>query len=278
MLPCQAKAVWPTQRCVLAVVTLACHLTNMWGLPILASPHSTKNSSIPFPCQSRPCGCLTAEQCWQGDCCCYTLQEKIAWAQIHGLALPEHILRLKKNSSRNFDARGAKPFDSAPNRPDAKDAHGQDHDCPCCSRPSCHDGLTSGDTSCTQQAEMGKDEESCFQDGCCDFCCSESGEAQLCCNEWPRSSHCSQESQKAPASGSFTVRWVQGTWAAKCRPGGTPDGTSGSMTLVADFVLPPRLGHSEFFGQIRIESKILVPSVLLIPSPPPRSICSAAWS
>src|SRR5262249_28300736 len=43
-----------------------------------------------FPCQGRPCGCASAADCWQGDCCCFTLAEKVAWADAHGVEPPAH--------------------------------------------------------------------------------------------------------------------------------------------------------------------------------------------
>ncbi len=39
-----------------------------------------KDRSEPFPCQDRPCGCRSAEQCRQ-HCCCFNREQKIAWAR-----------------------------------------------------------------------------------------------------------------------------------------------------------------------------------------------------
>ena len=44
-----------------------------------------------YPCQSRPCGCVTAEKCWAGDCCCFTLGEKLSWADARGVEVPAHV-------------------------------------------------------------------------------------------------------------------------------------------------------------------------------------------
>ena len=43
-----------------------------------------KDRSQPFPCQDRPCACRTAEQC-RKKCCCFTPQQKQAWAKRHGV-------------------------------------------------------------------------------------------------------------------------------------------------------------------------------------------------
>jgi hypothetical protein len=43
-----------------------------------------KDSSVPFPCQSKSCGCRSAEQCYR-NCCCHTPAERRAFAEQHGL-------------------------------------------------------------------------------------------------------------------------------------------------------------------------------------------------
>ncbi|HJT78443.1 MAG TPA: hypothetical protein VJ739_14665, partial [Gemmataceae bacterium] len=39
-----------------------------------------------------PCGCQSAEQCWR-HCCCYTPEEKLAWAHAHGIEPPAYAER-----------------------------------------------------------------------------------------------------------------------------------------------------------------------------------------
>ncbi|MFM7035545.1 MAG: hypothetical protein ACKOYJ_10270 [Planctomycetia bacterium] len=43
---------------------------------------TVKDRSTPFPCMDRPCGCVTAEQCFT-NCCCNTPVETLAWAKAH---------------------------------------------------------------------------------------------------------------------------------------------------------------------------------------------------
>lgn len=43
-----------------------------------------KDLSSPFPCQDHACGCRTADDCRQ-QCCCFTRQQKLAWADRHGV-------------------------------------------------------------------------------------------------------------------------------------------------------------------------------------------------
>jgi hypothetical protein len=60
-----------------------------------------KDASRPFPCLNRPCGCLTYDQCWSGDCCCFTLQEKVSWARANSIIPPKHVDTLiAKNRSQ----------------------------------------------------------------------------------------------------------------------------------------------------------------------------------
>jgi hypothetical protein len=56
-------------------------------LPITFSvrlPKNDKDRTQPFPCQDRPCGCRTAEQC-KKKCCCFSHEQKLAWAERHGV-------------------------------------------------------------------------------------------------------------------------------------------------------------------------------------------------
>ncbi|HQR07983.1 MAG TPA: hypothetical protein PLN21_14240 [Gemmatales bacterium] len=59
------------------------------GIPI---PHSRqKDKSVAYPCMDHACGCMNAEQCWRG-CCCYTREEKLAWAKENGVTPPAFVL------------------------------------------------------------------------------------------------------------------------------------------------------------------------------------------
>ncbi|AMV35434.1 hypothetical protein VN12_25310 [Pirellula sp. SH-Sr6A] len=58
-------------------------------IPVPTAGLAEKDSAQPFPCQNRPCGCKTAEQCWTG-CCCFTPSERLAWAEENGVAPPSY--------------------------------------------------------------------------------------------------------------------------------------------------------------------------------------------
>ena len=56
------------------------------GNPAAAKRLAAKDRSVPFPCMDSPCGCVTAEQCFE-SCCCHTPAELLAWATARNLSL-----------------------------------------------------------------------------------------------------------------------------------------------------------------------------------------------
>lgn len=77
-------------RHVLAAAALFAQLVVAIGAPLPAM-RTAKSGGVPFPCLNHPCGCSTSEQGWAGDCCCFTLEEKLAWAEAHGIEPPPHV-------------------------------------------------------------------------------------------------------------------------------------------------------------------------------------------
>jgi hypothetical protein len=75
------------RRLLTATVAFA-YVGAIGGLPLPAP--STGETGRPFPCQGHACGCRNAEQCWR-HCCCYTMREKIAWAQGHRVQPPAYV-------------------------------------------------------------------------------------------------------------------------------------------------------------------------------------------
>jgi hypothetical protein len=69
-------------------LALVGYLTQAVGVPLPV--RADKLFSAPFPCQNHACGCRTAEQCWQ-HCCCYSTEEKLAWAKERQVTPPSHI-------------------------------------------------------------------------------------------------------------------------------------------------------------------------------------------
>jgi hypothetical protein len=96
-------------RHVIVTLTLVSHLMATFGFPLPASGLRKPTDGVPYPCQSRPCGCLSSEQCWSGDCCCFTLEEKLAWAEANGIEPPEHVYQLVKAPKSPAATLTAKP-------------------------------------------------------------------------------------------------------------------------------------------------------------------------
>ena len=71
-------------------------LVGMYALVVTGAPFPVVSEIslqlVRFPCEDSACGCSNAERCWR-TCCCSTLDEKITWARINGVAIPDHILQ-----------------------------------------------------------------------------------------------------------------------------------------------------------------------------------------
>lgn len=68
-------------RGLIAAASLA-YVVMAVGMPL---PTGTpKDRSVAFPCMDRPCGCHDAAGCKE-HCCCFTSQQKLAWAARHGI-------------------------------------------------------------------------------------------------------------------------------------------------------------------------------------------------
>ena len=81
-------------RRLVSALTLAAYLVAAAGVPLPAA--ARKAVAVPFPCQDHPCGCSTAEQCWQ-SCCCFSVEERWAWARAHGVEPPPSTPRPTKS-------------------------------------------------------------------------------------------------------------------------------------------------------------------------------------
>jgi hypothetical protein len=72
---------------VLAVLVVG-QLAPSVGWPAPRGP--AKETGRPFPCQDRPCGCQSADDCWR-SCCCFTAAERVAWAEENGVEVPDSL-------------------------------------------------------------------------------------------------------------------------------------------------------------------------------------------
>ena len=76
-------------RGLLVGVCVVAHLAVTIGFP-LPEAVAIDPKSKPFPCQHHRCGCRSAEQCWR-DCCCMSMEEKLAWAEKNGVTPPDYV-------------------------------------------------------------------------------------------------------------------------------------------------------------------------------------------
>lgn len=94
---------WPRLvRGLLSLSVLMGICAMLFPLPIAPLPQDSpeKDSSEPFPCQDRPCGCRSAEQCWK-KCCCFDNNQKIAWAKANNVKVPGYVLAAAKKENEH---------------------------------------------------------------------------------------------------------------------------------------------------------------------------------
>lgn len=102
------KTIWRRQarRAVaLSVVLFVC--IRILPIPLAPTTGLEKDRSAPFPCQNRPCGCRSADQCWK-KCCCFSNAQKLAWAKANGVHPPEYVVAAakKEQPSKNCGTAG----------------------------------------------------------------------------------------------------------------------------------------------------------------------------
>ena len=77
----------------------------MLPLPVRSSRSiNSKDHSRPFPCQDRPCGCRSAEQC-KKKCCCFSAEQKLAWAKRNRVAASEVVASTENCETKPLSTR-----------------------------------------------------------------------------------------------------------------------------------------------------------------------------
>lgn len=69
-------------------LTLLAHLVLTFGIPMPTRSAKQPNAEAIYPCDGCGCACESPEACWAGDCCCYTMNEKLKWAEKRGIVPP----------------------------------------------------------------------------------------------------------------------------------------------------------------------------------------------
>lgn len=223
-------------------LTLISHMVVAFGFPLPSLRHKKPADGVPFPCQSRPCGCLSAEQCWKGDCCCFTLEEKLAWAEANGVEPPAHVRSLVKSRS----GRSASKKKS------------------CCSEaePAPTPSITAQPTCCDKRkpaATCRNDQSVCeaSPDSECPHCAAKV--KSNCCEK------------KAPTREKESgIRWVVVIFAQKCRGEG-PLGLFQLDPAIVPELKPIHLSVPERGDHVAPSSERTISVTHSPPTPPPRS-------
>ena len=95
---------WATRRRLTACLLLVMSLLMVWPVSLPGTTSEgplnslEKDTSAPFPCQTRACGCRSAKQCWK-KCCCFTNTQKVAWAKANRVTLPTFVVAAAKREA-----------------------------------------------------------------------------------------------------------------------------------------------------------------------------------
>jgi hypothetical protein len=220
-------------RDALVLLTLVSQLFATFGFPLFPQSRGPKIASSAYPCQNRPCGCLTADQGWQGDCCCFTLEEKLAWAEENGIEPPAHVRPL-------VESRRGHP--SAPKKKS------------CCSdadHPP-QPAVAATPTCCRPDAPGGAEQDA------------------KCLHDMAKTSSGGRQKQMPDDDQSGGVRWVLGIFARGCRGEG-PAGLFQFDPTIAPDLTSIQLGASDHIGHITLRSARATCLPHHPPTRPPRS-------
>ena len=177
-------------------LTLISQFVVALGIPMPLPTRPKQNAGVPFPCQNRPCGCLTSEQCWAGDCCCFTYEEKLRWAEANGVVPPAPVRRYGETRTVCRNASKARCSCSAEKgtaEPTVKDRPKGGAKPPKSITTECYSHELDGDETRTATCPH----------------CGSKVETQCC-----------ESGEAAEASGESATRWWIGIFAHRCRGDG----------------------------------------------------------
>ncbi len=227
-------------RGLLSLIVLFGVCAMLFPLPVSRSVPETpgKDASESFPCQNRPCGCRSAEQCWK-KCCCFNHAQKIAWAKTHNVKVPDFVLAAaRKERVRSVEREICSAADSPSHRPVASAAGS------CCER--CQQKPTAPTNLACCTTAIAKKPESCSK---------------------PLQRIASVEFSKSRGP---KTKWVLAVYAAECQ-GQTPLAFSFPASIVPEritLVMPTVLA----IDSVSIESERLQQASLRPPLPPPKIV------
>jgi hypothetical protein len=220
-------------------------------------PDSTeKDRSQPFPCQNRPCGCRSAEQCWK-KCCCFNNSQKIAWAKANKVAVPDYVLAAAQKEPTNVEVC------CLPSQKTASDVARQSKSrCSKCEQQGVATGNQASGTVCSHSdRQISKD------NGCCERQPTFTG-AVASENATSGATHMRGRPSKL----------VMAVYSAQCQGQGPHVYCSIVLIMPGSQLLKP--ASPQMIEKISLESERLLPASLRPPVPPPKidQLLVAAWS
>jgi hypothetical protein len=197
------RKLWPRLvRGLLSLSVLLGVCAMLFPLPVAPLPPNSpeKDSSEPFPCQNRPCGCRSAEQCWK-KCCCFNNAQKVAWAKANNVKVPEFVLVAAKNETE--DAANPEECSSTVSHKRQSSAAKHTVSCEHCAKKS----VAAVKPSCCKKAgDSSSDDTSvAAKQGSCDSCVASE-------------KNCAEVKFKP----SKPSKWVLAIYAAECQGQGPP--------------------------------------------------------
>jgi hypothetical protein len=224
----------------------------LFPLPIAPLPQNSpeKDTSEPFPCQNRPCGCRSADQCWK-KCCCFNNAQKIAWAKANNVKLPEFVLVAAKKENEATDGREICSLSaSSSNRPSGIRPTASCGHCAkkslVASKPLCCQKTEESTFDATVVAKPGSSESACI------------APAQKSAEDKPR--------RLTPSKS----KWVLAIFAAECQGQGPP-AFCFPISIVPDRITLVMSTVPEI-ETVPLESERLQPTSLRPPLPPPKIV------
>jgi hypothetical protein len=207
-------------------------------LPMATLPSSSteKDLSEPFPCQNRPCGCRSADQCWK-KCCCFNDVQKVAWAKANHVKVPGFVLAAAKQAGAHS--------------PKKADFYALKKPAYRCSRCIAKKQKPTKSSCCQQQYEDTKTVKA----QCCETGCKS---IRLQSEDYGRSA------KSKPAR----IKWVLAVYAAECQ------GQGSFWFCLPASIVPERLtlvtSPEPQPGIFIVESESLRQASLAPPLPPPK--------
>ncbi len=227
-------------RSVITLMALVGQFVSTFAMPLPVVSSPTKDSSVPYPCQERPCGCASANECWAGDCCCFTLEEKLAWAESKGIEPPAHVRPA-------VEARKAR-------RAAAKKG------CCCSDKKSATKSADNLPKSCCEHRAQCSAE-------CCAASCEDKGPSARPSSDKNNSTYCAESKSAKDHS---AIRWVVGIYSDKCRGKG-PLGQSAQEPSVRPNAKPVHIPAPQPVAVVICTSQQVSIITISPPTPPPRS-------